>query len=173
MRSWLTHLVVLLAIAASACREGDSVIGDRVIDGARGEPAPMRNRADDFGKGPDWGSAFTAASRWDAGKKAVVVDVSVAPGFHAYTTGETVGKPLLLTVKPESALKVAEVEYPKGTTKELSTGRSVIVEGKAEIVAIVSDPVAGKSVDATLRYQVCTPEACDRPRTVDLAVAVQ
>lgn len=125
---------------------------------------------------PDFASAFSHSSRWDPAKKALVVDLTVAPGFHAYTTGETTGKPLLVEVAADSDFSLAgDVEYPKGTEKTLPLGRSVIVEGNAQIQAPLApktDAAGPKKATGTLRYQVCTEKACDRPRTAPLSVEV-
>lgn len=117
-------------------------------------------------EGPDWSKAFSHQVKWDAAQKAIVVDVAIAPGFHAYTVGETTGKPMLLQVQADGPWTLGEVKYPEGLTKDLPVGRSVIVEGKATIVgplAPKAEPAA--KIDGSFRYQVCTDQACDRPRT--------
>src|SRR5262245_5835882 len=95
--------------------------------------------------------------------------MTIAPGFHACTTGEETGKPLAVELAPDSDLVSAgAIEYPKGTIKNLPIGRSVIVEGAAEIVAPVAPKEGAGSppkLKGTLRYQICTEKACDRPRT--------
>lgn len=123
---------------------------------------------------PNWAEAFKYTTRWDAAKKAVVVDLDIAPGFHAYTVGETIGKPLVVELAADSDFALAsDVKYPTGVTKDLPLGRSVIVEGKSEIVAEVKPKAAPTgNAKGTLRYQVCTEKACDRPRTVPFTVAV-
>jgi hypothetical protein len=69
-----------------------------------------------------------------------------------------------------------DVEYPKGLEKNLPIGRSVIVEGNAQIYAPVAPkpeaPAGPKKVKGTLRYQVCTEKVCDRPRTVPISADV-
>jgi hypothetical protein len=133
----------------------------------KGDPQPPP--AAETPKGPDFASAFKHSVRWDAEKNAAVIEMTIAPGYHAYTTGETTGKPLLVEIAAESDLALAgEVEYPKGIAKDLPLGRSVIVEGSAQIVAPLSPKDAAKAggkAKGSLRYQVCTDEACDRPRT--------
>jgi hypothetical protein len=117
---------------------------------------------------PDWKKAFQHTVRYDAEKKAIVVDVAIEPGFHAYTVGETIGKPMAVTLDEASAFGHAgEVQYPQGTTKDLPIGKSVIVEGTAQIVAPIQkkEGAAEDKATGTFRWQVCTDEACDRPRT--------
>ena len=122
---------------------------------------------------PEWDKALTYTARVDGARSALVVDVKVATGFHAYTAGETIGKPMTLAVAPDSEIAAAgPTAYPKGAVKELSVGRSVIVEGSAELVAPLAAPAAGKTVKATFAYQVCTDTACDRPRSMPLSVTM-
>jgi cytochrome c biogenesis DsbD-like protein len=126
-------------------------------------------------KEPDWKSAFKHVVNYDAAKKAIVVDVTIEPGFHAYTTGETIGKPMAVALDENGAFAHAgEVEYPAGVTKDLPIGKSVIVEGTAQIVAPIQkkEGGTGDSATGTFKYQVCTEEACDRPRTQPFTVAV-
>lgn len=117
----------------------------------------------------DWAAAFDHEVRYDAAKKAVVVDVKIAPGFHAYTVGETTGRPLKLSV--DDPWKLGDVAYPKGLAKNLPIGKSVIVEGSASVVGPVTAPEAPPAqITGKFAYQVCTDEACDRPRSAKFAV---
>jgi hypothetical protein len=157
----LTRALALVLLLAVACKDEP--------------PAPETKPAS--GTAPDFANAFKHSERWDPAKKARVVEVTVAPGYHAYTTGETTGKPLLVEIAADSDLVGAgEIEYPKGIEKTLPLGRSVIVEGNVQIVAPIApkDPaVTGpKKGKGTLRYQVCTDQACDRPRTVPVQIDV-
>lgn len=122
----------------------------------------------------DWKRAFAHDVRYDSERTAVVVDVSVDDGFHVYTEGETIGKPMKLTLDPEGDFEIdGAVIYPEGVTKDLPIGRSVIVEGEAEVVAPIRRPSSGGGrAKGSFRYQVCTDEACDRPRTVSFEVEV-
>ncbi len=169
MRSELTQLVVALALVTTACREEKQF--ERVPPPEKFARSKVVAQLDD---GPKWDTALTHTARVDVAQKALLVDVVIAPGFHAYTEGETVGKPLVVEVGADSEVTAAgPVQYPSGTVKDLPVGRSVIVEGRAQIVAplALTEASAGKSVKGTFRYQVCTDTACDRPRSVPLAVA--
>jgi hypothetical protein len=158
----MTQLVVFAALAAMGCRERAN---------PKDEPPPSKPRAAEVAEAvqqapTDWDSAIRIDVRYDAARQAVVAALQIAPGFHAYTTGETIGRPLELKIAPESELKAeGEPTYPQGVTKDLPIGRSVIVEGSAEVVAKLASPAAGKKANGTLAYQVCTDEACDRPKT--------
>ena len=144
------------------------ILGLGLAGCTKSEPAaPAKKAAPAADTMPDWTSAISHEVRYDAAGHAVVVDVKVKPGFHAYTTGETTGKPLELTIAEDSdfALEGA-VDYPKGVAKDLPVGRSVIVEGAAQVKATVKPKSdAAKTVRGGFKYQVCTDEACDRPRT--------
>ena len=146
--------LALVLLLASACKE---------------EP-PAARRPDKPEDTPNFEAAFQHKERWDAEKKALVIEMTIAPGFHAYTTGEATGKPLAVELAPDSDLvATGEIEYPKGTVKDLSLGRSVIVEGAAQIVAPVAPKEGAASpphLKGTLRYQICTEKACDRPRSM-------
>lgn len=165
MHTSLTHLVgltSLVMLTATACRDDT--------------PAPnptSTSLTPKLDQGPAWDTALTYGARYDAAQKALVVFVDIAPGFHAYTEGETIGKPLLLGIAADSEVTLGgAIQYPKGVTKDLPVGRSVIVERHADIVAPLADPVSGKTARGSLRYQVCTETACDRPRTVTVAATV-
>jgi hypothetical protein len=154
--------LLLVLIALTGCAKSS--------EGEKSAP-PVRTAAP---ASPDWTSAFKHTERWDAARSAVVADLEIAPGFHAYTTGETVGKPLAMELD-ESGDYVADgaVSLPAGTTKDLPLGRSVIVEGKTEVVARAKPKAAtGGVAKGTLKYQVCTEKACDRPRSVPFSIAV-
>jgi hypothetical protein len=116
----------------------------------------------------DWTHAFRHEVSIDTARGALVVSVHLAKGFHAYTTGESVGRPLEVRVDPASVAIRGRPVYPQGRTKDLPTGRSVVVQGDAEIVVpLVLTPTVSV-VRGTLGYQVCTAEACDRPRRVPI-----
>ena len=134
-------------------------------------PAPV---AAPKATGPDWAAAFKHTISADPAQSQVMVKVEIQPGFHAYTVGETVGKPLALEIADDSAYALdGEVQYPAGVTKDLPIGKSVIVEGQAEVRAKVKAKADAKGLaKGTFRYQVCTDEACDRPRNVPFEVAL-
>ncbi len=135
-------------------------------------PPPPIEKQDD---GPDWTKAIDHSVRWDGEKKSLVVDVKIQPGFHAYTTGETIGKPLAIALDEKSAYALAgDVHYPEGITKDLPVGRSVIVEGSTQIVAPIQkkEGATGTQASGVFKWQVCTAEACDRPRTKEFAIEV-
>ena len=151
----------LIFLTLMACKPG-------APDPAAAPPEPPAPKK----RGPDYKNAFTHQVRYDRASQAVVVDLKVAPGFHAYTVGETIGKPLAVQLDDTTPYEHAgPVRYPKGKTKNLPIGRSVIVEGEAQIVAPIR-PKPGASGNATgvLRYQICTDDACDRPRKVPFTV---
>jgi hypothetical protein len=165
--------IFLLVLAAQlwACKKESS---DEPPAPPAAPPTSPTTAAPPKEEGPDWQKAFQHTVRYDSTNKAIVVDVKIEPGFHAYTVGETIGKPMQLALDEASTYALGEVQYPAGTTKDLPIGKSVIVEGEAKIVGPIQKK-PGPSADqatGTFRWQVCTDEACDRPRTKPFAVEV-
>lgn len=157
-RIWTLALATLVLSACPAKKE---------------TPPPTPIPTVDKPKEPNWQKAFQHTVRYDVEKKAVVVDVAIEPGFHAYTVGETIGKPMALSLDEAGSFALAgEVQYPAGVTKDLPIGKSVIVEGTAQIVGPIrkKEGAADNKATGTFRWQVCTDEACDRPRTEPFTV---
>ncbi len=114
--------------------------------------------------GTDFASAIRVEPRRDAA--AVVIDVRLEPGFHVYAEGEAVGRPLRAKIDEGRGWEATgPAQYPEGEKKQTSLGPSVIVERKAEVRLPVR-PLMDEPgpVHGELHYQVCTDEACDRPR---------
>ncbi len=148
----------LLAFTGSGCLSSPDTEPTATAD-----EAPIRS------EGPDFKSALKTRFDFDPGQQALVVHLDIAPGFHAYTVGESTGRPLQVSVPQDGPFTLGNVQYPKGIAKNLPIGPSVIVEGKAKIVAPVAskaavDTKAPPRAKGTLHYQICTDEACDRPR---------
>lgn len=124
---------------------------------------------------PNWAEAIQLSPRFDPNSGELSVQLKLKPGFHSYTTGETVGRPLKLSLKPGPAALDGPVAYPKGKRKALPTGDSVIVEGEAAVRAKLKPSGAAREGEqqASLRYQVCTDTACDRPRRFEIRVPVR
>ncbi|MFO0722340.1 MAG: protein-disulfide reductase DsbD family protein [Myxococcota bacterium] len=163
---WLTHqdvpifFALTLVAAIGGCKE------------PAGSAPPERAQAVDFA------AAIELHPRYDAAAHAIVVEVSIAPGFHAYAEGETVGRPLKLEVAGAEPIELSGApRYPAGREKMLPIGRSMVVEGKSEIVAPIvkrgttEAPSAGTPFKANLSYQVCKETACDRPRTLEIQLS--
>ncbi len=114
---------------------------------------------------PDWATAFEYGIEVEA--DTIRVRFEVADGFHVYSQGETVGRPLELRSEPDSAYVIENVRYPEGETKDLPIGRSVVVEGAGLVEGELDrrPDASNDRVRGVFRYQVCTDEACDRPRT--------
>lgn len=169
----MTHLVVAaLALAATACRDRS----DPKKDAPPPSQAAAAARAEAPAKAPpNWAGAMKHEVRFDPAGHAVVVTLDIAPGFHAYAEGETVGRPLALAFTPDSELVLdGAVRYPAGTARDLPIGRSVIVEGRAEITAKVKaagGDEAGKKAKGNLQYQICTEDSCDRPKVLSWEVS--
>jgi len=118
------------------------------------------------------GDAATFAPAYDKKTKILSVHVKLRDGLHAYAPGETIGKPVTLVVKPQNGWKASgDVQLPKGKEKNLKTsGKSVIIEGDFDVKTHVEGgrgPVLGE-----LHLQVCSEDACDRPRIHPFEVQV-
>lgn len=111
---------------------------------------------------PDWKAAFRFQVKGEP--DAVVVEFRVQDGFHAYAEGETIGRPLDLTLEEGPVRLAGPVETPPGQPKDLPVGRSVTVEGTGRIRAPVTYEGDRATARGTFHYQVCTDEMCDRPR---------
>jgi len=118
-----------------------------------------------IGTAPDFLASYNKASHL------LNVLVKLPAGVHAYAPGETVGKPVNVVVKPENGWKISSVHIPKGKEKTLpSSGKSMILEGDFNITAKVEGgrgPILGE-----LHLQVCSDDACDRPRVHQFTVDV-
>jgi len=182
----LAGVLAALFATATACRtETPDPSAPKAARVGENRPAKTRETAPaaERPESPDWEAAFDHEVGYDPARSAVVVRVEVAEGFHVYTNGETIGKPLRVALDEDGAFAIdGEVDYPKGVTKDLPIGRSVIVEGEAEVVAPIrareasaedAETDAPSTAHGTFRYQVCTDRACDRPRTEPFAVRVR
>lgn len=120
-------------------------------------------------RGPNFEAAIALSPRFDAETSAVVMQVDLRPGFHVYTTGEKVGRPIALSLAEGGGWSAAAApSYPEGEEKTTSLGTSVVVEGSSEArLPVALSGEAPGPVKASFRYQVCTETACDRPRTHD------
>lgn len=111
---------------------------------------------------PDFASAMTMRPSYVNGE--LVVTVALKPGFHAYAPGEEIGRPVNLVVKEENGWKPEGApEIPAGKTKDLGElGISKVLEGTFPVKAKVSGGTG--AIAGELEIQVCTADACDRPR---------
>lgn len=164
------HFVAVATVLGLGCRSEPTPTPPPSVPESS-KPAPAARES------PDWKAAFRHEVRVRVEQTApsVVVDLKVADGFHVYTVGETIGRPLRLEIDDAGDYVASgDVVYPKGTTKDLPIGRSVIVEGEAEVVAPLKakEGVQQGRARGTFHYQVCNDEACDRPRTAAFEVDV-
>lgn len=127
--------------------------------------APAPEAALPLPSGPDFENALTVSPRFDAEAQAVAIDLSLRPGFHVYTTGEKTGRPIRIELAEGAWSAKGEPSYPTGEKKTTALGTSVVVEGQATArLAVSADGEAPGLVQGSFHYQVCTDEACDRPR---------
>lgn len=128
--------------------------------------------ASEAGNRPSLGDSATFATAYDKKNKTLNVHVKLRDGVHAYAPGETTGKPVSLVVKPQNGWKTSgDVQLPRGKEKSLKTfGKSIIIDGEFDVKTRVeggSGPIL-----AELHLQVCSENACDRPRVHPFEVQV-
>jgi len=113
---------------------------------------------------PNFADAMRVAPAYDAATGTLVVTLDIREGFHAYAPGEEIGKPVELKLAEGSAWAIeGAVSIPAGVKKDLGElGTSMILEGRVPVSAVVkggSGEIAG-----AVEVQICTDNACDRPR---------
>lgn len=113
---------------------------------------------------PDFDGSISVAPAFDKAQNKLTVTLQLKPGFHAYAPGESVGKPVALTLDAENGWAVeGAVEIPAGTKKDLGElGTSMILEGDVPLRATVK-PGSG-ALSGVVEVQICTDKACDRPK---------
>lgn len=101
-----------------------------------------------------WDDASSLQVVRQAGK--VVVQLTIAEGFHAYGTRETTGVPVYLRIDDGPRAK-----GPEGVAKQWSGGTSYVLEGTVTLEVAVegSGPVSG-----SVGWQLCTDSTCSAPR---------
>lgn len=117
-------------------------------------PAPTPPSAE-----PDWDhAAVLSAERSPGGARLSLV---MAPGFHAYGTSETVGRPLEVRVmgQPDGVVAI-----PPGHLKTLAggLGQAWVLDGT---VVLEVPGAADQALAGELDLQLCTETSCSRPTT--------
>lgn len=158
-----TLAVVATALALAACPGTQDAGGfgeakKTVDDGMVRKPAEPPQAP------PDFANALAVTPSFDKATGKLTVSLDIKPGFHAYAPGEEVGKPVELKVDAQNGWAIdGAVAIPAGVTKDLgSLGKSVILEGKADLSATVKGGTG--ELSGAVHVQVCTDKACDRPK---------
>jgi hypothetical protein len=146
-----------------------------VLGGCPASSPTNAPRAESAKTTPNFSEAFKHQVQLEHGE--LIVHFTIAPSFHAYAEGETVGRPIELEIDQDSQLVgAAPITYPKGEPKELPIGHSVILTGAGEIRLAVKaadgGALTGKTAKGALHYQICTDTACDRPHAVRFEVGL-
>lgn len=122
-------------------------------------------------RGPNFETAIQIQPKFHDASSAVQVDISLRPGFHVYTVGEETGRPIRIALDDGAWAAKGDAVYPTGTRKQTALGTSVVVEGQASArLPVESKGDAPGAVKGQFHYQVCTNEACDRPRKIPFKV---
>ncbi|MFZ9886177.1 MAG: protein-disulfide reductase DsbD domain-containing protein [Myxococcota bacterium] len=154
----LCPLVLVLGLV-SACQESHGGFGDADIKDPGIHVKPTDDKA---AAPPDFAGALRLTSSLQG--DALRVDVNLRPGFHAYAPGEEIGRPVSLVVKPDNGWQLEGTPaVPAGVTKDLGElGKSQVLEGDFSVTATVRG--GSGALRGDLEIQVCTDNACDRPR---------
>jgi DsbC/DsbD-like thiol-disulfide interchange protein len=160
----LTLTGSLLLLLLGGCQESQGGFGKAAIQ----DPGVNVKATSTPGDAPpDFAGALRISPSYEAGE--LVVSVALRPGFHAYAPGESIGKPVALAVTDQGGWKAESVLVPEGKTKDLGElGKSQVLEGSFPLKAKVSG--GGGALKAVVDIQVCTENACDRPRKHELSV---
>lgn len=129
-----------------------------------------KNRTPPLEASLDFSKTFSISSSFDHGSTALIVDINLDDTVHAYAEGEQVGKPVKLELVSKNGWHALEKpQVPTGRKKSLGAlGDSVVIEGPFRITQKLK---AGQGPgEAVLHLQVCTNNACDRPRTHQLLI---
>lgn len=113
---------------------------------------------------PNFVGAMRLQPRYDKATGELLVMVSVRPGYHAYAPGSSIGVPISMNLKDTGGWKVdGDVVLPKGKEKTLGTlGTDFVLEGEIPIKAKVKD--GSGDISGRVKVQICTTNACDRPK---------
>ncbi len=124
---------------------------------AEPEPEPTEQPAE-----PDWEHAYSFEVSRQATR--LLIEISVAPGFHLYGAREEISRPLVATI---DQLPELQIPIPAGERKVLSEhlGAAWVLEGEltlqAPLPADAPSPLSGQ-----LEVQVCTDTTCTAPSSV-------
>jgi DsbC/DsbD-like thiol-disulfide interchange protein len=164
MRFPLFVLAGLSLVVLAGCQESQGGFGKADIQ----DPGVnVKATAQPGDAPPDFQGALRMSPSYEGGE--LVVSVALKPGFHAYAPGESIGKPVALAVKEEGGWQAESVLVPEGKTKDLGElGKSQVLEGTFPLKAKVTGGEG--ALKAVVDIQVCTENACDRPRKHELSV---
>jgi Disulphide bond corrector protein DsbC len=157
---------MLVLVGLTGCEEGAGKLDEPKdpTPGVREKPDPKA--AKDLPPDFDGALRMTSSLVNDAAAKSatLTVTVTIAPGYHAYAPGEEIGKPIGLFVDAVNGWTLdGSVVVPAGTEKDLGElGKSMILEGSVPLSAKVVGGT-GKLTGHAL-VQICTDDACDKPR---------
>lgn len=118
-------------------------------------------------KSPDinFDNSYKISSKFVEDSSELIVDVVLDKGVHAYAPGEKIGKPVNISISEKNGWQASgSPDLPQGKEKILGDlGKSSVLEGS---FIVKQKLIKGSSKgEAQLNLQVCTDNACDRPRT--------
>lgn len=164
MRFPLVVLSSFSLLALAGCEESQGGFGKADV---KDPGVNVKATAEPGDAPPDFLGAVRLSPSYKGGE--LVVNVALKSGFHAYAPGETIGKPVSLAVTEAGGWQAEDITVPEGKTKDLGElGKSQVLEGTFPLKAKVSGGEG--ELGAVVDIQVCTENACDRPRKHELKV---
>ena len=100
----------------------------------------------------DFANAFTWSQKFDESTHKLIVNVHLSEGFHAYAAGEKIGVPVDLEIAAFNGWRMeGKPSLPTGVLKNDFVLSARVSGGKG-------------AIRGTLKMQLCSASACDRPR---------
>lgn len=112
----------------------------------------------------DFSNAFTWSQKFDETTQQLSVNVHLSEGFHAYAAGEKIGVPVDLEISAFNGWHMeGKPSLPAGVLKQIGAIKATqALENEFVLAAKVT---GGKgALRGTLKMQLCSASACDRPR---------
>ncbi len=162
-------IVLTLALVSllNGCTKGEGSLGEPEVKANKSHVAQKARELNDktqkLEAAPDFKNAVKVETHYDPNQKKIIANVSVAKGLHAYAAGSETGVPVSLTIDEKGGWqKTSEVFLPKGESKKLASGKSVVLHDAFEL-SVKVDKGRG-AIEGKVGVQVCTEKLCDRPR---------
>jgi hypothetical protein len=142
MKYYFLSLVVLLAIFVVSCKKKEQ----------------------DLSHSPDFNNSFSISSEFIDATSQLKIAIHLADSFHAYAPGEKIGKPIKLEITNINGWAAdGAASIPPGKNKLMGElWQSIVLQGDVHISQKLKK--GNGQGEALLYLQVCTANACDRPR---------
>ena len=118
----------------------------------------------------DFNNSFSISSEFVDATSQFEITVHLTDPLHAYAPGEKIGKPIKLEITGlHGWVADGPLKIPQGRKKKIGAlGEGVVLQGDVRLSQKLKKG-DGKG-EALLHLQVCTANACDRPRVHRLPI---